>query len=266
MRATVVAVEPGAIVDVGSPAIRVRYDDHVLHVRIDRPEKRNAMRQDMYRGVKRAAIVADREPDVDVLVLTGTDDVFCVGGDMGGASIGDPTIAAEWDPTDHFPFRHLERCSAAVVAVVNGTCHAGGLDLVLHCDFAVAAESATFRAPELLRGAPDVFMATRLADWVGLGNARWIMFAMETFDAARAREMGLVQEVVADDDLEDAVADLVDGLRAGAPASRASIKDDINRQLRPHDTRVFQRSIMNPEMREGMTAFVERRDPEWPRG
>ena len=55
------------------------------------------------------------------------------------------------------------------------------------------------------------------------------------------------------------------GLRAGAPASRAVIKDDINRQLRPHDTRVFQRSIMNPEMREGMTAFIEKRRPVWPR-
>jgi enoyl-CoA hydratase/carnithine racemase len=234
-------------------------------VRIDRVEKRNAMRQDMYRGVKRAAIVADKDPDIDVMVLTGTGDVFCVGGDMGGGSIDDPTIGAEWDPTDHFPFRHLERCSAAVVAAVNGLCVAGGLDLALHCDIVIATQSATFRAPELLRGAPDVFMATRLADWVGVGNAKWIMFAMETFGADRAREMGIVQQVVPDAEFDDAVARLLDGLRFGAPASRAMVKDDINRQLRPHDTRVFQRSIMNPEMREGMTAFIEKRDPEWPR-
>ncbi|MEZ5167109.1 MAG: enoyl-CoA hydratase/isomerase family protein [Acidimicrobiales bacterium] len=255
----------GDLIDLGSPCVHATYSDHVLRVRIDRVERRNAMTQDMYRAVKRAAILADREADIDVLVLTGTGDVFCVGGDMAGNAIDDATLAAEWDPTDHFPFRHLERCSAAVIAAVNGICHAGGLDLLLHCDFSVAASSATFRAPELLRGAPDVFMATRLADWVGLGNAKWIMFAMEVFDAARAQQLGLVQQVVADDEFEAAVELLVAAVVRGAPASRGMVKDDINRQLRAHDVRVFQRSIMNPEMREGMSAFVEKRPPTWPR-
>lgn len=255
----------GEVVDLGSPCLAAAFADHVLRVRIDRVDRRNSMTQDMYRGVKRAAILADNESDIDVLVITGTDDVFCVGGDMAGNSIDDPTLPAEWDPTDHFPFRHLERCSAAVIAAVNGLCYAGGLDLMLHCDFSIVKASVQFRAPELLRGAPDVFMATRLADWVGVGNARWIMFAMEAFGAERAMQMGLVQQVVPDDEFEGAVDALVAKVMQGAPASRAVIKDDINRQLRPHDARVFQRSIMNPEMREGMTAFVEKREPVWPR-
>lgn len=255
----------GDAIDLGSPCLRATREEHVLRVQIDRVDKRNAMTQDMYRGVKRAAILADKEVEIDVLVLTGTDDVFCVGGDMGGNSIDDPTLGAEWDPTDHFPFRHLERCSAAVIAAVNGLCYAGGLDIMLHCDFSIAKESARFRAPELLRGAPDVFMATRLADWVGVGNAKWIMFAMEAFGAERAMQMGLLQEVVPDEDFDAAVERLIVAVSRGAPASRGVIKDDINRQLRPHDFRVFQRSIMNPEMREGMSAFIEKRDPEWPR-
>jgi enoyl-CoA hydratase/carnithine racemase len=255
----------GDVIDLGSPCLRATREEHVLRVQIDRVDKRNAMTQDMYRGVKRAAILADKEVEIDVLVLTGTDDVFCVGGDMGGNSIDDPTLGAEWDPTDHFPFRHLERCSAAVIAAVNGLCYAGGLDIMLHCDFSIAKESARFRAPELLRGAPDVFMATRLADWVGVGNAKWIMFAMEAFGAERAMQMGLLQEVVPDEGFDAAVERLIAAVSRGAPASRGVIKDDINRQLRPHDFRVFQRSIMNPEMREGMSSFIEKRDPEWPR-
>jgi enoyl-CoA hydratase/carnithine racemase len=255
----------GEVIDLGSPCLHATYSGHALRVRIDRVERRNSMTQDMYRGVKRAAILADREVDIDVLVITGTDDVFCVGGDMAGNAIDDPTLAAEWDPTDHFPFRHLERCSAAVIAAVNGLCYAGGLDLMLHCDFSIAAASARFRAPELLRGAPDVFMATRIADWVGVGNARWIMFAMEAFGAERAMQMGLVQQVVPDEAFADAVDRLVASVLQGAPKSRSVIKDDINRGLRQHDARVFQRSIMNPEMREGMGAFVEKRDPVWPR-
>ena len=82
-------------------------------------------------------------------------------------------------------------------------------------------------------------MATRLADWVGLGNAKWIMFAMEAFDAERAMQMGLVQQVVPDDEFDAAVGRLVDAITKGAPKSRAVIKDDINRQLRPHDARVL---------------------------
>lgn len=258
-------MDDGTTVDLGSPGLVASYDHHVLRVRINRPDKRNSMTQDMYRGVKRAAIIADREADIDVLLITGTDDVFCVGGDMGGNAIDDPTLAAELDPTDHFPFRHLERCSAAVIAAVNGLCYAGGLDLMLHCDFSIAHADARFRAPELLRGAPDVFMATRLADWCGVGNARWVMFAMQAFGAERAMQMGLVQEIAPADEFDAAVDALVAAVLQGAPASRSVIKDDINRQLRPHDTRVFQRSIMNPEMREGMTAFLEKRDPVWPR-
>ena len=257
--------EDGVVVDLGSPCVHAFQHGHTLRVRIDRVEKRNAMTQDMYRAVKRAAILADRDADIDVLVLTGTDDVFCVGGDMGGNSIDDPTLSAEWDPTDHFPFRHLERCGAAVIAAVNGLCYAGGLDIAIHCDFVIAAESARFRAPEVMRGAQDVFMAARLADWVGVGNAKWIMFAMDAFDAQRAQEMGLVQEIAPDDEFEAAVDALVANVARGGPGSRRAIKDDINRDLRPHDFRVFQRSIMNPEMREGMTAFLEKRDPVWPR-
>ena len=156
-----------------------------------RVDRRNSMTQDMYRGVKRAAIPADRETDIDVLVLTGTD---------------------------------------------------------------------------------DVFMATRLADRVGVGNAKWVMFAMETFDAERAMQMGLVQQVAPDKELDavvnelDAVVNaLVASAAEGALAGRGVIKDDVNRQLRPHDFRVFHRSIMNPEMRAGMSAFLEKRDPAWPR-
>ena len=97
--------------DLGSPHLVATIVDRVLHVRIDRVERRNAMTQAMYRGVKRAAIRADGDPDIDVMCLTGTGPVFASGGDMGGGNDPvDPTLAVEHDPTDNFPFRHLERC------------------------------------------------------------------------------------------------------------------------------------------------------------
>jgi enoyl-CoA hydratase/carnithine racemase len=251
--------------DLGSPYLVATVADRVLSVRIDRVERRNAMTQDMYRGVKRAAIRADADPGIDVMVLTGTGDVFASGGDMGGGAAADPTLAAEHDPTDHFPFRHLERCRKPVFAAINGICHAGGLNLALYSDFSVASDRATFRVPELLRGAPDPYVAARLADHVGVGNARWLLFTAAVVDAVEARSMGLVGRVVPHDDLDAAVGETVAQLRRLAPRTTASIKDDINRALRQPDVRIFQRSIMGAEMREGMRAFVEKRDPVWPR-
>lgn len=252
-------------VDLGSPHVVATIDDNVLRVRIDRVERRNAMTQDMYRAVKRAAIRTDGDPDIYLMCITGTGNVFASGGDMGGNAAPDPTLAAEHDPTDHFPFRHLERCRKPVFAAINGICHAGGLNLALYSDFSIAVRSATFRAPELLRGAPDPYIAARLADYVGVGNARWLLFTAAVVDADEARAMGLVGRVVPDEDFDAAVEETIGQLKRLAPRTTASIKDDINRSLRQPDVRIFSRSIMNDEMREGMRAFIEKREPVWPR-
>lgn len=249
--------------DLGSPCVVAHQDGAALHVRIDRVDRRNAMTQDMYRAVKRAAIHADREPTVRAMVLTGTDDVFAVGGDMGGNAIDDPALQAEWDPTDHFPFRHLERCRKPIIAAVNGLCYAGGLDLAMYCDIVIASDQARFWAPELLRGAPDIWLATRLADIVGPSMAKYLLFAMPKFDAAEAKRIGLVHEVHPHEQFADAVAQTVAAVLRAAPASAALVKDELNKQLAVPDARIFQRTIMNPEMREGMTAFLEKREPDW---
>jgi enoyl-CoA hydratase/carnithine racemase len=219
----------------------------------------------MYRGVKRAAIRADGDPEIDALCITGTGPVFASGGDMAGGSSGDPTLAAEHDPSDHFPFRHLERCRKPVFAAINGICHAGGLNLALYSDFAIASDRSTFRAPELLRGVPDPYIAARLADHVGTSNARYLLFTAAIVDAFEAQRMGLVARVVPHDDFDAAVDETCAQLRRLAPRTTALVKEDITRPLRQPDVRIFQRSIMSPEMREGLRAFVEKREPEWPR-
>ena len=115
----------------------------------------------MYRGIKRAAIWADRQPELDAVCLTGTGEWFGVGGDLAGRAEDPEGLAAEWDGTDHFPFRHIERCRKLWVAKINGACIAGGLDLALHCDVTLASDRARFRVPELLRGLPDPHMSAR---------------------------------------------------------------------------------------------------------
>jgi enoyl-CoA hydratase/carnithine racemase len=251
--------------DLGSRFVVTELRGRVLHLRVNRPERRNAYTQDMYRAVKRAAIWSDQQPELDAVCLTGTDKWFGAGGDMAGNAEDLEALNTEWDPTDHFPFRHIERCSKIWVAKINGLCIAGGLDLVLHCDVTIASDRARFRVPELLRGIPDPAMSARLADAVGIAKARYLFFTADEIDAAEAGAIGLVGKVVPHDDL-DAETDRILGMIANTgPLARAAVKRDLNKRLPLADTDMMRRSIGTPEMIEGMRAFIEKREVNWPR-
>jgi len=251
--------------DLGTPHLTAEVRGRVLHVRINRVDRRNAFSQDMYRGLKRAAIWADGQPELDAVCLTGTDRWFAAGGDMGGNAADPEGLASEWDPTEHFPFRHIERSSKLWVAKVNGVCIAGGMVLVLHCDVVIASDRATFRVPELLRGIPDACMTARLAEVVGLGRARYLFFTAEEFDAATALSMGLVGKVVPHDDLGPETDRVLETIAATGPQARAMVKRELNRQLPAANIQMFLEAIGTPEMVEGMRAFLEKRDANWPR-
>ncbi len=256
----------GAVpVELGSRYLEAEVRGRVMRVRIVRPEKRNAMTQDMYRGVKRACVLADADAELDAVLITGSDDVFAVGGDMSGEAEDPEGLAQELDPTDHHPFRHMERCRKTILCAVNGLCYAGGVDLVLYGDLAIASDRARFRVPELLRGAADPWISARLAEHVGLGPAKYLLFTAEVIDAERALALGLVGKVVPHTEFEEQVESTLAQIRRMGPQARAMIKEDINRRLPTPDQGMFKRSILSPEMVEGMKAFLEKREPDWPR-
>jgi enoyl-CoA hydratase/carnithine racemase len=251
--------------DLGTRHIRVEVRDRVLHLRVDRVERRNSFTQDMYRGLKRAAIWADQQPALDAVCLTGTDTWFGAGGDMGGNAEDVAALETEWDPSEHFPFRHIERCSKLWVAAVNGVCVAGGMDLILHCDVVIASDQARFRVPELLRGIPDPHMSARLSYVVGLQRARYLFFTADEIDAHEAATMGLVGKVVPHDRLGAETERVLAAIASTGPTARTMVKRDLNKGLPPHSTQMFTESFGSPEMIEGMQAFLEKRPVQWPR-
>src|SRR5262245_4096913 len=177
-------------VDLGSRHLRGTKADGVLRVVLDRPERRNACTVEMYHGIKKAAVLAERDPEIDVVVLTGTGDVFCPGGEMGGKHEGGGGLDRETDGLDLTPFVQLERCPKIVLVAINGLCQGGGLVMTLMSDIAVASDRARFRVPELLRGVADCYLGARLASRVGMANAKYLLFTAQEFDAARALAMG----------------------------------------------------------------------------
>lgn len=253
-----------SIVDLGSAGVRAEEEDGVLTVTIDRPEKRNAFSQDMYRAIKRAAIHADRTATIQVVVLTGTGEWFGAGGDLSRVEQV-PDLAAEWDGTDHFPFRHIERCRKVWIAKINGACHAGGLGISLHCDVTIASDRATFRVPELLRGLPDPYIAERLVASVGLARARFLVFSATRFGAAEAERWGLIGAMVPHNELDAATQAIVDTVKTMGPSARTVMKREINKRLGIADPTIFMQ-VPSSEIAEGMASFVERRSPQWSSG
>src|SRR5262245_35609016 len=252
-------------VDLGSQHLHATCVDGVLRVVIDRPARKNALTIEMYHGLKKAAVLAERDPEVDVLVIGAEGDVFCVGGEMGGKHEGGQAIDRETDGIDLLPFVQLERCPKIVLVAINGMCQGGGLNMTLMSDIAVASERATFRAPELLRGVADCFLGARLASRIGIARAKYLLFTAAELSAAEALAMGLVARVVPAAGFEAAVEETIARIRATGPQARAALKHDMNRHLPPIDIPMFVASLASDEVREGFAAFVEKRPPRWVR-
>jgi enoyl-CoA hydratase/carnithine racemase len=252
-------------VDLGSRHLHGSKERGVLRVVIDRPARRNALTIEMYHGIKKAAVLAGKDDDVDVLVIGAAGDVFCVGGEMGGQHEGGQPLDRETDGLDLLPFLQLERCPKIVVMAVNGMCQGGGLNMVLMSDVSVVSDQATFRAPELLRGVADCFLGARLAARVGVARAKWLLFTAQSVSAAEALAMGLVSRVVPHGGLDAAVDETVKWIRQTGPRARTALKRDLNRHLPPIDVPMFAESLTSDEVREGFAAFVEKRPAAWTR-
>ena len=250
-------------VDLGSRHLHATKGDGVLRVVIDRPERRNALTIEMYHGIKKAAVLAERDAEVDVLLLTAKGDYFCVGGEMGGQHEGGQPLDRETDGLDLTPFVQLERCPKIVLLGVNGMCQGGGLVMTLMGDVSVVSDRATFRVPELLRGVADCYLGARLASRVGMARAKYLLFTAQYFSAADALAMGLVSRVVPHAQLDAAIDETIGWIRQTGPRARTMLKRDLNRQLAPIDLPMFAESLASAEVREGFQAFVEKRPPAW---
>ena len=251
----------------GSQFLRFDVRDGVAYVTLDRPDARNACTTEMYSGIAQACALADGDPALQAVVLSGVGDVFCPGGDMRGSErlneqpAGDTTPTAGDGPSD--PFSAIERSRKLVIAAVNGICQGGGFIMAMLADLAIASERATFRVPELLRGIADAFICTRLPLYIGMERAEWLMFTCETIDASTALEWGLVSEVVEHERLAARVEEVLDLVLRTGPSARSDYKAQANRLLPEPDWPMFMRSLQSEECNEGFTAFSEKRSPAW---
>jgi enoyl-CoA hydratase/carnithine racemase len=208
----------------------------VRHVVLNRPEKRNAMNQQLLRALGEALAEAAADSSVHCVVLRGEGPVFSAGVDLG-------ELAESGGQTESLrPFREVfldcanacEEMTKPVVCQIHRTCVGGALEVALGCDLRIASNDAQLGLPEVKFGLiPDVGGSTRLPAVVGLGRAKELIMTARLIDAAEAERIGLLNRVVALDELEQATQTLVDELLANSHVAVGRAKRVIDASARP---------------------------------
>ena len=178
--------------------VKTERDGAVLRITINRPERRNALNEEVCAGIAAAIDVAEASPGVRVVVLTGSGDkVFCAGGDLKPGADGTPFVIDPANPRHYVIqlFRRLERCGLPVIARVNGHAMAGGLGLVCACDMAVSTDTAQFGVPESKLGLFPMMILSYMMRIIPRRKLYEIATTGEPFSAAEALAMDIVNYV-----------------------------------------------------------------------
>jgi enoyl-CoA hydratase/carnithine racemase len=248
----------------------------VAVITLNRPERLNSWGADISGGVYAAFDRAEADAGVRVIVLTGTGRGFCAGAYMGSMAALGESINADTDVSKIVGERHphfLTELRKPVIAAINGACVGIGLTHALMCDVRFAAAGAKFATAFPRRGLIGEYGITwilpRLAGW---GAAADLLLSGRTFHAEEAAQLGLVKEVVAPEDLLARALEYAEDLAQNcSPESMAVIKrqlyGDANHEVVDVSSRaeaLMHQSMLRPDLVEGITAFFEKRAPNFP--
>ena len=247
-------------------------------ITLDRPAKRNALTPAMVGGLHQALDRADRDPALRAIVITGAGPAFCAGADLEffRGRLAEPDgcerfMAGLLRPLADFLAR-LRSSPRPVIAAVNGACAAGGVELVVCCDLIVAVTGATFSDAHSRRGlVPAIGGAAGLVRSLGAHRAKQLMLLAQDWDAPTLAACGLVADVVPPTGLQARVDALADTLAQRSPDSLARLKELVHRaqdppweQLVEADLADFRANWGSADLREGVAAYAEHRDPRFP--
>src|ERR1043166_9301124 len=205
---------PVVLIEKQSPQIAI--------VTLNRPERRNALTIELLNELTAAIKVTSDEPHERVLILRGAGAAFCTGLDLKEAA--DPRKAQITADLVAKALIALSQTRLITIAVVHGAAVAGGAGLMSACDFVVAAEGTKVGDPEVRRGLGAGLVMTFLRRQVGERNMRELLFSGELLEAARAKEIGLINRVVAPDDVMSEAQEFAASVLQGAPGALGQTK------------------------------------------
>jgi enoyl-CoA hydratase/carnithine racemase len=241
--------------------IEYEVNEDTAWIRLNRPDRLNALTSAFYAEVKAAVRTAELDADVNTLVILGSGRAFATGGDLDEVLglLDTKDYLGLHAMNDSAPYDAMWNSTKTLIAAVNGICMAGGLILALSCDIQIAAQSAVFSVPEAKTGIADRYTAGVLVPRLSLSKAKYLAFTGKAVSAVEAERIGLVTEVVPDDRLIDRVEEVLAELRETSPAARRMYKAYFN-QLTPRaDGDAFMETMRTPEVVERLYGFANRK-------
>jgi methylglutaconyl-CoA hydratase len=246
----------------------------VLVIILNRPEIGNAFNNELVKEL--TEIFGSIENEVRAIVLTGAGKVFCAGADLNWmkrmAEFTEEENYADAAAMDRM-FRTIDVCPKPVVARVNGAAIAGGMGFLGVSDVAVASKAAKFGFTEVNLGIIPAVVSPYVMSKIGYSQTRSLFLSAEIFSAEKAKEIGLVHEVVEPELLDARLEERLKDLSKGGPSAQAICKQwlreltemDID-TARERSARMIAGLRVSPEGQEGMRAFLEKRKPTWAKG
>jgi enoyl-CoA hydratase/carnithine racemase len=260
-----------------SNAIEVKVNGAVGTIVLNRPERRNALTRAMLSQISQALGDLYQEKRVRAVILTGAGSAFCAGMDVhemhAAATLPEDEKSQDWGDTAE-AYREVVtqmiELPKPIIASVNGAAVAGGAGLVLASDIVVATEGAQFGLPDARRGLVAGVVAPLLAFRVGGGTAARLLLTSSLFPADEALRLGIYHELMSESKLWARCAQLAEECAAGAPEAVQLSKRLLYETIGEHlGTQLSVGAAMSATARtteaaqEGLTAFVEKRRPEW---
>ncbi len=236
--------------------------NNVLVVTLNRPEAGNALNGALSEGLSNALASAEENPEVRAIVITGAGEkIFCAGMDLKAFAAGEDIAKIG------LGFAALRKSKKPLIAAVNGHALAGGFEVVLMCDLVVSVDTARFGIPEVKRGLFAAGGGVRLPARIPMAVAMEMGLTGDPISADRAKELGLINDVVPAAGLRDAALALAGRVSANGPlavqATKQLMLDEIGTG-NPALMGELQKLVFSSEdAKEGATAFAQKRAPEW---
>ncbi len=256
--------------------ILTRVENKVATLTLNRPDKLNALSRDLIGQASQWLKQWSRNPDIGAIVLTGTGRAFCVGGDVSNMAQEKEQSESLEQQIDGLQQAQelswlLYNSPKVIIAAVNGFAMGAGLGICLSCDLRIASEQAKFGTAYAKVGFGGDFGTTwSLARYVGAAKAKELFFLADIIDAAEAHRLGLVNRVVAHDQLMTQVNEIAARIAHGPLTSYRYMKANINlaqstdfRTMLDREAETHLRCGMTEDHKEGVRAFMEKRAPNF---
>lgn len=251
--------------------LKYEVNGHIAKMTINRPEALNALNSEVLDELNLLLDEVKANKDLRVAILTGEGRSFVAGADIKEMSSLSAIEGKEFGDKGLSVFRKLETLPIPVIAQINGFALGGGCEIAMSCDFRIASDKALFGQPEVGLGITPGFAGTqRLQRLVGPGYAKYLIYTANNIKADKAYEIGLVQEVVEADKLEETVQKLAEKIASNAPIAVRASKEainvggqvDIDSALKVEEN-LFGLTFSTEDQKTGMNAFINKEKAEF---